>query len=88
MNIISFCELKDDAIQQKYNVTEEAKEMYESFLRENLAKEKRLREKKYKFFCIYIWVAWFCYSLAWIAYIKRPPKYVWVQFYFLRYLSA
>jgi hypothetical protein len=46
VNIISFCELKDNAIQSKFNVTEEAKEMYETFLRENLAKEKRLRDKK------------------------------------------
>jgi hypothetical protein len=46
VNIINFCELKDNAIEQKFNVTEEAKEMYDTFLGENLAKEKKLREKK------------------------------------------
>lgn len=46
VNIVNFCKLKDSAIEQKFNVTEEAKEMYKQFLGENLSHERKLREKK------------------------------------------
>jgi hypothetical protein len=46
VNIVNFCKLKDAAIEQKLNVTEEAKEMYKQFLSENLSHERKLREKK------------------------------------------
>lgn len=46
MNIIEFCQLKDSAIELKYDMAEEAKEMYKQFLNENLAREKKLREQK------------------------------------------
>lgn len=38
--------MKDNAIEKKYNVAEEAKEMYKQFLNENLSREKKLREQK------------------------------------------
>lgn len=46
INIINFCRQKDEAIDQKYTVTEEAREMYQQFLNENLSREKKMREKK------------------------------------------
>ena len=46
VNIVNFCKLKDAAIEQKLNVTEEAEEMYKQFLNENLSHERKLREKK------------------------------------------
>lgn len=46
VNIIDFCQLKNTAIDHKCAITEEAKEMYQLFLSENLAREKKLREQK------------------------------------------
>lgn len=46
INIINFCQQKDEAIDHKYTVTEEAREMYQQFLNENLSREKKMREKK------------------------------------------
>lgn len=45
-NIVSFCKLKDNTIEEKYNNADESKESYKQLLNENLAKEKKLREKK------------------------------------------
>lgn len=47
MNIVEFCKLKDNEIEEKFSVAEEAKEMYKQFLNENLAKERKLREQKW-----------------------------------------
>ena len=46
MNIVEFCQLKDSSIKEKFSVTDEAMEMYKQFLSENLAKEKKLRDRK------------------------------------------
>jgi hypothetical protein len=46
VNIINFCKEKDEAIETKFTVAEEAKEMYKQFLNENLSRERKLREKK------------------------------------------
>lgn len=46
VNIINFCKTKDNAIEIKYNMAEDAKEAYKQLLNENLTKEKRLREQK------------------------------------------
>lgn len=47
VNIIDFCKTKDNAIEIKYNMAEDAKEAYKQLLNENLTKERRLREQKY-----------------------------------------
>lgn len=46
VNIVKFCKQKDNEIEEKFSVAEEAKEMYKQFLNENLAKERKLREQK------------------------------------------
>ena len=38
--------MKDNAIEEKYNVAEDAKESYKQLLNANLSKEKNLREQK------------------------------------------
>lgn len=38
--------MKDNAIEGKYNVAEDAKEDYKQLLNENLSREKKLREQK------------------------------------------
>lgn len=46
VNIINFCQLKNTAIDNSAAITEEAKEMYEQFLSENLSRERKLRDQK------------------------------------------
>lgn len=46
VDIINFCKVKDTAIEEKYNNADDAKESYKQLLNENLAKEKKLRERK------------------------------------------
>lgn len=38
--------MKDNTIEEKYNVAEDSKESYKQLLNENLSKEKKLREQK------------------------------------------